>query len=399
MRQLGIPEFRSWQEAPFEAILSGRDIFVMVSTAGGKSLLYQLAALIGEGLTLVISPHRALQADQVVYLRSKGIAATFLNSDQSKSERGAILADLPHIQLLYLAPEQLDKDDLLEALSGCWVARVAVDEAHVLPQVKDGFRKAYGKIGTFIASLPRHPQIIACTATAAPKTRRQILESLGVPNADVFCTPVRRDNLSLEVKRVEDQNVLYCSVESALNKWKQAKKKDRGSVIIYCPTVAGVKRMHNWLKARGWNVQKYTGKMLQGKRKEAMERFMSGESPIMIATNAFGLGVNKPDVRLVLHAGMPLSMSGYVQEVGRAGRDGKAAKCLLFYTRGDYGRNKGILTHGVSQESARQAVNDLDALARMLKSDKCLWRQIEHYLGEKPGKDCRECCRCRFKGV
>lgn len=157
--------------------------------------------------------------------------------------------------------------------------------------------------------------------------------------------------------------------------------------------------MHKWLNARNWKAQKYTGKMPQRKREKAMKKFMSGESPIMVATNAFGLGIDKPDVHLVIHAGMPLSLSGYVQELGRAGRDGKAAKCLLFYTPGDYGRNKGILTHGASRESARQAVKDLDALAKLLKSGKCLWQQIERYFGEKPGKKCRKCCRCKANKI
>ena len=316
-------------------------------------LLYQLLALIGEGIAVVISPHKALQVDEVTQLQRMGIAAAFLNSNQPKEERKAVLDGLSHIRLLYLAPEQLCCEDVREALTHCRVGRVAIDEAHILPEVQLGFRRAYGEIGEFIAILPWRPQVIACTATATPQRRKQILNSLGIPDADVFHAPVHRDNLHLEVKRVEGKgNTQYQSVERVLNKWQQAGKKERGSVIIYCTTVKDVKSLYKYLKARKWCVAKYTGKAAQKKRLEAQRAFMSDDVPIIVATSAFGLGINKPDVRLVIHVGLPLTMNDYVQEIGRAGRDGEAANFVLFYTKGDLGRNKHILTRGTSREPA-----------------------------------------------
>lgn len=398
MEKLGVQEFRPCQKQVFEKIFSARNVFAIIPTAGGKSLLYQLPALMGDGLTLVFSPTKSLQVDQVTKLRERDLSAAYCNSDLSKAERKAVLDGLPHTRLLYIAPEQLQCEDMQEALARCHVSRVAIDEAHILPKAQMGFRRAYAKIGEFIASLSRKPQVIICTATATKRVRKQILGSLGVEDVDIFQAPVRRENLKLQIKKLETQKSLRHAVERALDKWKHSTgRKKRGSVIIYCPTVREVKRTYQWLKARDWKVQKYTGKTPQRKREQAIRRFMSGEYPIMVATNAFGLGIDKPDVRLVIHAGMPLSLDGYVQEFGRAGRDGKAAKCLLLYTPGDYGRNKAILNHAANKKSARQGVKDLNSLAKLLKSKKCLWQQIERYFGEKSGKPCKKCCRCEMK--
>lgn len=394
--QLGVQELYPWQQAPFEAILSARNVFAMAPTAGGKSLLYQLPALIGDGLTIAVSPLKALQLDQVRQLQAKGCQAEVLNSDLSRSERQAVLEKLPSLQLLYLAPEQLDCDDLRAALANCRVARLAVDEAHILPEAMLGFRKSYGRIGDFLSSLPKRPQVIACTATATPKVRKQILQALGAPDAEVFTLPVRRENLHLQIKKINGgRDEMYHAVERTLRRWRRSgSRKERGSAIIYCTTVKDVKRLHKYLKARDWHTKMYTGKTPQKKRQKTLEAFLSGEAPVVIATNAFGLGINKSDVRLVIHAGMPLGMNGYVQEIGRAGRDGRKAHCVLFYTKSDYGRNKSILNHG-SRKAARQGIKDLDALMNLLRSRKCLWCGIERYFGEKPGKRCKHCCRCK----
>lgn len=398
LEKMGISELYPWQGPPLQSVLGGDDVFVSAPTGGGKSLLYQVPAVMDEGraLTIVISPHRALQVDQVLSLQAKGVPAVSLNSDLSNLERGAILEELQTYNLIYCAPEQLERGDLQEHLSRCRVARVVVDEAHILPEAILGFRKAYRRIGEFIAALPERPQVIACTATATPKDRKRILKSLGIPDATVFTFPVRRENLRIQVKKIEgNKREMYRSVERALKKWKKhGNRKERGSVIIYCPTVKGVKRIHKYLKARGWHTKQYTGKTPREKRRETQEAFLSGETPIVIATNAFGLGINKPDVRLIIHAGLPLTMNGYVQEIGRAGRDGKKANCILFYTKGDAGRNKNILSQG-NRKAAQRGIKGLNALKKLVSSKECLWRGIERYFGEKPGKRCKRCCRCR----
>lgn len=391
-----------------EAILNNEDVIVLMPTSGGKSLLYQLPAVMEPGsLTLVISPLKALQLDQVESLHSKGIRAAVLNSDLSAAEHRDVLEDMTKRGgLLYLAPEQLRSPAVAEALQSCPIlTRIAVDEAHILPQAKDDFRKAYGKIGSFIDSLPRHPQVIALTATATRKDVDRIRKSLNIDNASLFRTPMRRDNLRLYIKRIEAggktrkggqsiEHTLFQSVERELSKWD----KD-GTVIIYCPTVKLVKRLCKWLKARDYPVGKYHGKMKHAKRKAAQATFMSGKKPSMVATNAFGLGIDKPDVRLVIHAGLPLSMDGYVQEIGRAGRDGKKSRCVLFFTKADFERNKRILSHSGGNKAIRRKLKRLNALHGLVDSKKCLWRVIEKYFGEKPQKKCEKCCRCRQKSV
>ena len=409
LQKLGITNLRQQQEAPMQAILEGKDTIVLMPTAGGKSLLYQLPAVMDDAgkLTLVISPLKALQLDQVEALCSKGIRAAVLNSDLSPAEHHAVLEDMTtHGGLLYLAPEQLRSPAVDEALQSCPIlTRIAVDEAHILPQAKDDFRKAYGKIGSFIDSLSLHPQVIALTATATRKDVARIRKSLNIDNASLFRTPMRRDNLRLYIKRIDSsgktrngkcsqsiEHTLFQSVERELSK-----RDEHGAVIIYCPTVKLVKRLCKWLKARDYPVGKYHGKMKHAKRKAAQQAFMRGKKPIMVATNAFGLGIDKPDVRLVIHAGLPLSMDGYVQEIGRAGRDGKKSRCVLFYTKSDFDRNKRILSQSGGRKAVQRRLKRLNALHGLVDSKKCLWRVIEKYFGEKPQKKCRKCCRCKQK--
>ena len=411
LQKLGITNLRQQQEAPMQAIFDGKDAIVLMPTAGGKSLLYQLPAVIDDTgkLTLVISPLKALQLDQVEALCSKGIRAAVLNSDLSPAEHHAVLEDMTtHGGLLYLAPEQLCNPAVADALQSCSIlSRIAVDEAHILPQAKDNFRKAYGKIGSFINSLSLHPQVIALTATATRKDVARIRKSLNIDNASLFRTPMRRDNLHLYIKRIDSsgktrngkcsqsiEHTLFQSVERELSKWDE-----HGAVIIYCPTVKLVKRLCKWLKARDYPVGKYHGKMKHAKRKAAQQAFMRGKKPIMVATNAFGLGIDKPDVRLIIHAGLPLSMDGYTQEIGRAGRDGKKSRCVLFYAKSDFDRNRRILSRSGGRKAVARRLKRLHALHDLVDSKKCLWRVIEKYFGEKPQKKCEKCCRCRQKSV
>lgn len=376
--KLGIASLRPSQEAPLQAILNGKDTVVLMPTAGGKSMLYQLPAVMDDvgKLTLVISPLKALQLDQVDALRSKGIRAAVLNSDLSTAEHSSVLEDMTRRGgLLYLAPEQLQNMAVADALRTANLTRIAIDEAHTLPQAKDDFRKAYGKVGSFIDSLSLHPQVIALTATATRKDVARIRKSLDIDNASLFRTPMRRDNLHLCINHIDNskirkgkrkpstENVLFQSVERELSKWDED-----GAVIIYCPTVKLVKRLCKWLKARDYPVGKYHGKMKHAKRKAAQQAFMRGKKPIMVATNAFGLGIDKPDVRLVIHAGLPLSMDGYTQEIGRAGRDGKKSRCVLFYAKSDFDRNRRILSRSGGRKAVARRLKRLHALRGLVDS-------------------------------
>lgn len=398
IKQLGIDKLYPWQEEVVNAILNDDDVFVTAPTGAGKSVLFQVPAImeLGYALTIVVSPLRALQLNQIQELKMAGVQAEYLNSDLSNQERRKVLDKLQKICLLYLAPEQLRREDLHTALKECFVKRIVIDEAHILPQVELEFRPAYGKIREFIQSLPDRPQILACTATATAEDRRRIIKALGMKEQKKFIMPVRRDNLQLLIKDIkpnknscEPDSNLFHAVERAIS---QQRKKD--SVIVYCPTVSRSEKLQKWLSGRGFKVGLYTGKTSQNKREKVQEGFFSGKPSIIVATNAFGLGINKPDVRLIIHAGIPLTLSEYVQELGRAGRDGAPAASLLFRVSGDFDKNKHILSYSKKQKEVRRSIRDLSALKDLLDSQECLWRGIETYFGEKPGKPCGCCSRC-----
>lgn len=398
IKQLGINELYLWQTEAVNAILNDEDVFVTAPTGGGKSVLFQLPAImeLGRALTIVISPLRALQYDQTQALKRKGIPAECLNSDLSDQERKRVLDNLHEICLLYLAPEQLQKKDLCDALKAHFVSCIAVDEAHILPQTELEFRPAYGKINEFIHSLADRPRILACTATATVKDRGHIIESLGMRDPKIFTWPVRRDNLQLFVKEIKAnkqslklEDNMFHAVERAIS---QQRKKD--SIIVYSPTVKRAEKLQQWLSGRRYKVGLYTGETPQKERKKVQKDFITGETPIVVATNAFGLGIDKPDVRLIIHAGMPLTLSGYTQEIGRAGRDGASSTCLLFYTSKDFEKNKRILSYSDNRKAVRRGIKGLNALKDRLDSRKCLWCGIETYYGEKPGKSCGHCSNC-----
>lgn len=403
LQKLGFTHLLPDQQAPLDAILAGADVIAILPTGSGKSLLYQLPAVMdgGQRLTLVISPLRALQKDQVDSLTAKGVQAAVLNSDLTPAQHEAVLAAMSEGGgLLYLAPEQLQNPTVAAALRQANIARIALDEAHILPQAKDGFRKAYGKIGKFTQTLPQRPQILALTATATRGDVRRIRKSLRMyEDTQIFRAPVRRENLHLVIKNVEPSKkgmrldtVRFRAVERTLRKWN-----GKGAVIVFCPTVKMVKQLHKWLKARDYAVSKFHGKMKPKKRKKTQDAFMCGKKPIMVATNAFGLGIDKPDVRMVIHAGLPLSMDGYVQEIGRAGRDGKKARCVLIYTKSDFTRNERLLKQFGKQKTVYRKLKRLYALKKLVQSNQCLWRGIERYFGEKQHKKCKKCCNCRKK--
>lgn len=406
LKTLGVEELRDWQKDVMTSVYQGEDLFLSVPTSGGKSLTFQLPAILeaGKALTVVFSPLRALQQDQVGILTALGVKAVLLNSDLSNKERKEILDNLSEYCLLYLAPEQLSAHDLRKALQECEIERVVVDEAHVLPQVAPSFRKAYRKIGDFIHGLPYPPQIVACTATATPKDRKTIIRSLRMDNPVIYTHPLRRDNLHLSVKKLtvskkrksknaESESILFHAVEATLQEWN-----GEGSVIIYCPTVRRVKALKRWLEGRDWSsIAAYTGKMSQKDRLNAHEGFLSGSRKIIVATNAFGLGINKPDVRMVIHAGLPLTLDGYTQEIGRAGRDGKKSKCVLFYFDAEFKRNENILKQSGKKKAIRHGTRGLNALKKLLNSSKCLWSGIGKYYGQRSAGSCKHCCRCKAK--
>ena len=401
MNMLGFEKLREEQEAPLQAILNGNDVINIMPTGGGKSAVFQIPALcFAPALTLVLSPLKALQADQVAMLQAKHIEARLLNSSLSDAERQQVFQDIRDhkVTLLYLAPEQLQNTETRAELLAAEIRMVVLDEAHTMV---NSFRKAYGQIGKFIEKLKRRPVIAAFTATASNSARKKIVKKLNMQNPKIITNPIRRSNLHLHIKCVKSKKdtAKQRLVKSTLKEYWDG----NGSVIIYCPTVGEVKKLHKWLKKQkwlekhGWKVDEYHGKLDDKKREAALAGFLSGKVKIMVATNAFGLGIDKPDVRLVIHAGLPLTIDGYVQEIGRAGRDGEDSQCVLIYTPSEFSANKKILSHGAKKKAAAYSIKRLEALKKLISSDKCLWKGIEKNFSEKPGKKCGKCCKCLQK--
>lgn len=389
MHQLGVTQLRTEQSKVLSCILQNRDVLVRLCTGGSKSLLFQLPALLDEPgqLTLVFSPLLALQHDQVQSLQKKDISAALLNSELRKGCHAETLHSFAQKGgLLYLTPEQLRREDVRTALSTARVRRVVVDEAHILPQVDSGFRKAYAEIGPFIDSLPERPQILALTATATRSDFSYIARSLHMVEPKYFLFSVKRSNIELEVKRFDikgndratsrKRNIRLALLDDVLKKYRK-----KGATIVYCPTVGDVKRTTKWLRSRGYLAKAYHGKLSKKKRKRVHKYFLQRKRPIVVATNAFGLGIDRPDVRLVVHAGLPLGIDAYAQEIGRAGRDGKKARAVLLYTPTDFADASRIIRQNNDDKTDYRGEKRLDALKKVIAEPKKAWKGIAKYFG------------------
>lgn len=389
MQRLGVTQLREEQEKCLNFILKGRDALIRLRTGGGKSLLYQLPALLdapGE-LTLVFSPLLALQHDQVDALHKKGIRAALLNSELCKGRHAETLRDFTQNGgLLYLTPEQLRREDVRTALSAARVRRVVVDEAHILPQVDNGFRKAYAEIGPFIDSLPERPQILAFTATATPSDMNYITKSLHMTEPKRLPFPVKRSNIRLYVKKFDvtgkgqvksrKWNIRLTMVDDVLKKYRK-----NGATIVYCPTVNDVKRTTKYLRGEKYSAKAYYSELPKGRKKRVLRYFLTKKRPIVVATNAFGLGIDRPDVRLVVHAGLPLGIDAYAQEIGRAGRDGKKARAVLLYTPTDFADASRIIRQNNNDTTDYRGEKRLDALKKVIAEPKKAWKGIAKYFG------------------
>lgn len=389
MQQLGVSHPRSKQCKVLPYILKGRDVLVRLKTGGGKSLLYQLPALLDEPgeLTLVFSPLLALQEDQVSALKKKGIRAALLNSNLGKSRHAATLHDfVQNGGLLYLAPEQLQNHKVLEALAAAHIRRVVVDEAHILPQVDHSFRPAYAEIGPFIKSLPVPPQILAFTATVTPSDFTYIAHSLHMNEPKRFLFSVKRRNIKIFIKKFD----VHCKDDVKHRKRTQRLKmldevlqqyRRDGATIVYCPTVNDVRRTTKYLRREKYSAKSYYSELSKGRKKRVYEYFCTKKRPIVVATNAFGLGIDRPDVRLVVHAGLPLGIDAYAQEIGRAGRDGKKARTVLLYTQTDFADVNRIIRRNGDGNTVHRGEKRLDALKKVIAEPKKVWKGIAKYFG------------------
>ncbi len=388
-RYFGFDTFKGNQEQIIKNVLAGRDTFVLMPTGGGKSLCYQLPAVMGQGTAIVISPLIALMKNQVDAMRNFSTnddVAHFLNSSLTKTEIARVKKDVldRETKLLYVAPESLTKEENIEFLKNIKVSFYAVDEAHCISEWGHDFRPEYRRIRPLIDIIGRSP-IIALTATATPKVQHDIQKNLGILDADEFKSSFNRPNLYYEVKSKQD-------VTKEIIKY--IKNNSGKSGIIYCLSRKKVEEMAEVLKVNGIKALPYHAGMDSATRTQNQDKFLMEEADVIVATIAFGMGIDKPDVRFVIHYDIPKSLEGYYQETGRAGRDGGEGNCIAYYSYNDILKLEKFMQGKpiAEQEIGKQLLLETVSYA---ESSVCRRKLLLHYFGEEyPEENCEACDNC-----
>ncbi|MBC7786775.1 MAG: DNA helicase RecQ [Methylophilaceae bacterium] len=393
----GYSSFRGEQQAIVEHVANGGDALVLMPTGGGKSLCYQLPALMREGVAIVVSPLIALMQDQVDALQQLGVKAAFLNSSQDAEEARDITSRLisGFLQIVYVAPERLLMSSFLRLLEQIQqhvgIALFAIDEAHCVSQWGHDFRPEYRKLTVLHERFPKVPRI-ALTATADAPTRAEIVERLSLENARQFVSSFDRPNIRYRV--LQKDNAQKNSARAQLETFLDLEHANDAG-IIYCLSRRKVEETAEWLKSRGWDALPYHAGLDASVRNQNQRRFLREEGVIMVATVAFGMGIDKPNVRFVAHLDIPKSMEGYYQETGRAGRDGLPANAWMTYGLSDVVSMRQMLDSGDAPEERKQVERQkLDALLGFCESTGCRHQIILRYFGEQHPSHCEECDNC-----
>ena len=391
----GYDTFRPGQKPIIDSILSGRDTFAVMPTGAGKSLCYQIPAMLLQGITIVVSPLISLMQDQVKALNDAGVSAAFINSALSESAFFETVnkAKQGMYKLLYVAPERLVTEGFLNLAKEVPISMITVDEAHCISQWGQDFRPSYTKIVEFVNLLEKRPIISAFTATATETVREDIVCTLGLDNPYTMVTGFDRENLFFQVDKPKSKEQYIVDYI--------AKHPDE-SGIIYCATRKNVDSVYALLKEKGVSVAKYHAGMSAADRKQMQEDFVFDYTSIVVATNAFGMGIDKSNVRFVIHYNMPQSMENYYQEAGRAGRDGLDSKCILLFSPQDIVINRFLLEHKEMSDidpADRETIRERDAkrlqvMERYCYTTECLRNYILKYFGENPQKTCEDCGNC-----
>lgn len=396
-KYFGYDSFREGQEEVINKILKGRDVLAIMPTGAGKSLCYEIPALMMDGITIIISPLISLMQDQVTALKDLGITATYINSSLSDFEIGNVLNDIKNdkYKIVYVAPERLESQSFIDFMANIKIAMVTVDEAHCISQWGQDFRPSYLKITSFINGLNKRPILSAFTATANQEVKDDMLCMLRLENPYVIVTGFDRKNLyySVEKLNIKGKN------EYIVN---YIKEHPNDSGIIYCATRNNVDEVCELLKTFNVRVTKYHAGLSNEERKKNQEDFIFDICPIIVATNAFGMGIDKSNVRFVIHYNMPQSMENYYQEAGRAGRDGEDSNCILLFSPQDVMINKFLLERKDFNNASYEEIElikgrDLKRLRVMeyyCKITTCLRNFILEYFGEKVSKPCDNCQNC-----
>jgi ATP-dependent DNA helicase RecQ len=388
-RFFGYDTFRYHQLEVIEEALAGRDVFVLMPTGSGKSICFQVPALIRQGVGLVISPLIALMQDQVAGLRQNGIRADYLNSslpsDAVRQVERRVLAG--ETDLLYIAPERLLSDTFQRFLSQFPVALFAIDEAHCVSQWGHDFRPEYLQIASVTRRFPDAPRM-ALTATADAATRREILEKLDLSQATQFVSSFDRPNISYRVRLKENgKRQLYDFIE---------KRHPGETGIVYCRTRKRVDEIAAWLSQRSLNAVAYHAGLSSEERNHRQQRFAREEALVVVATIAFGLGIDRPDVRFVVHFDVPMSMEAYYQETGRAGRDGEPAEACMLYSLSDVVAARQLLNRSEGDERFKRVQQQkLDALLGYCETIECRRQVLLRYFGESLAVPCGNCGTCK----
>ena len=392
----GYDTFREGQEGLIDSTLAGRDVLGIMPTGAGKSICFQVPALLFQGITIVVSPLISLMKDQEAALNAAGVHAAFINSSLTEGQyrKAMEFAARGRYKIIYAAPERLMTDSFLALVNQVEISMVAVDEAHCISQWGQDFRPSYLKIAEFIQVLPKRPVIAAYTATATRAVKEDILCILGLQNPFVAVTGYDRKNLCFAVEKPKDK------IQALLDYLDKNREK---SGIIYCNTRKNVEEIHRRLIQEGYPAVRYHAGLSDEEKKQNQEDFIYDRMPVMVATNAFGMGIDKSNVRFVLHFNMPKDIESYYQEAGRAGRDGEPGECVLYYAGQDVKTNEFLINQQMENEEFDREDMELirernfERLRKMTFycfTNECLREYILRYFGEYGGNYCGNCKNC-----
>lgn len=383
----GYETFRTGQEQVIKQILNGDNSICVMPTGGGKSICYQIPALVLEGTTIVVSPLISLMKDQVDTLLEAGIHAAYINSSLSHKEVREVLYDVQRgaVKLLYIAPERLDSLTFLHELRDIPVPLIAVDEAHCISQWGHDFRPSYRLISRLAELFPNKPTVLGLTATATPQVREDICRILHITEGNTVMTGFERPNLTFSVIRGQDR-------EKFVKDYVMQNENESG--IIYAATRKTVNHIYEMLGKRGISVAKYHGGMMDEDRTYEQERFLKDEVQVMVATNAFGMGIDKSNIRYVIHYQLPKNMESYYQEAGRAGRDGLPSACIMLYASQDVQTQRFLIDQAQDPSRIPGELIKLQGMVDYCHTESCLQQFIIHYFGDTHIDTCEQCSNC-----
>lgn len=383
----GYKSFREGQLEVIEKIAFNKDVFCLLPTGGGKSVCYQIPSIILDGVTIVISPLISLMKDQVDNLRELGIKGTFINSSLSNEKIKEILKDamFGEYKIIYISPERLESEYFKKMIREINISHIAIDEAHCVSEWGHDFRKSYRAIKPFYNSLKKRPVISAFTATATKEVMEDSIKLLGLNNPYIYKGDINRNNLKISVLKEIDKEEVKDIIRD----------HEDESGIIYCSSRKEVDELYYILNDLGYSVLKYHGGMSEEDKEKSQEAFLDEEKNVMIATNAFGMGIDKSNIRFIVHFTMPKNLESYYQEIGRGGRDGTSCDCYLFYCRNDISRVEFLINKSIPLSRREIAIRKLQSMIDYCEYDDC-YRGflLDYFNNERKMNFCNNCSNC-----